>query len=195
MATMPRRAWFAIGVLLVLLAAGGAFYGWQFMSPPAPAPNAIAAGSLPTGFSALTPPLQMGDLTFQDADGKTVRLSDFHGRPVVLNIWAKWCGPCVVELPTLNKLQQSAAPGTLAVVAVAVDEPDPAKVRNFLANRNLNALQPYLDPKNAFAKALAIHSIPVSVLIDKNGYGLVRADAPADWFSDQAIQLLKQTIL
>ncbi|HVM82535.1 MAG TPA: TlpA disulfide reductase family protein [Candidatus Binatia bacterium] len=193
---MLRRVWLGFGALLILLAAAGVGSYWlQSVAPEVPAPDAVTADIVPTGFTALNPPLQMGDLAFQDADGKTVRISDFHGRPVVLNIWAKWCAPCVVELPTLDKLQRSAAPGTLAVVAVAVDEQDPQKVRNFLTNRNLNALHPYLDPKNVFAKALAIHSIPVSVLIDKNGYGLVRADAPADWFSDQAIQLLKQTIL
>jgi hypothetical protein len=98
-------------------------------------------------------------------------------------------------MPKLNQLQHDAAPGTLAVVAVAVDEPDPAKVRNFLANRRWNALKPYLDPQNVFAKALDIKSIPVSLLIDKNGFALVRVDAPVDWYSDAAIRLLKRTIL
>jgi thiol-disulfide isomerase/thioredoxin len=124
-----------------------------------------------------------------------VRLSDFQGRPVVLNIWAKWCAPCLAEMPKLNALQAHAAPGTLAVVAVAVDEPSGDKVRNFLANRRWDALKPYLDPKNVFAKALDIKQIPVSLLIDKNGFALVRVDAPVDWFSDEAIRLLKQTIM
>jgi thiol-disulfide isomerase/thioredoxin len=143
----------------------------------------------------MNPPLQMGDYAFQDADGNTVRLSDFKGRPVILNIWAKWCAPCLAEMPKLDKLQAEAAPGTLAVVAVAVDEPDPEKVRNFLSNRRWDALKPYLDPKNVFAKALDIKSIPVSLLIDKNGFALVRVDAPVDWYTDTAIRLLKQTIL
>src|SRR6185295_13827065 len=99
------------------------------------APEAVAAADLPEGFKPMDPPLQMGGFAFQDADGNTVRLSDFRGRPVILNIWAKWCAPCLAEMPLLNKLQAGAAPGTLVVAAVAVDEPDPEKVRNFLANR------------------------------------------------------------
>ena len=122
-------------------------------------------------------------------------IADMKGRPILLNIWAKWCAPCLVEMPVLNKLQAETAPGTLAVVAVAVDEPDPAKVRDFLANRRWDALKPYLDPKNVFAKALDIKAIPVSLLIDKNGFALVRVDAPVDWYSDEAIRLLKRTIL
>jgi thiol-disulfide isomerase/thioredoxin len=182
-----------LAVVLLVIGAGGAWF-WQ-LSATAPAPEVVAAAALPEGFKPVEPPLQMGGLTFQDADGNSVRLADFKGRPVLLNIWAKWCAPCLAEMPKLNQLQAEAAPGTLAVVAVAVDEPDPDKVRNFLANRRWDALKPYLDPKNVFAKALDIKSIPVSLLIDKDGFALVRVDSPVDWYSDEAIRLLKQTIL
>jgi thiol-disulfide isomerase/thioredoxin len=191
---MPRTRILIPAIVAVLaLAAGGAWY-WHSVNQ-SPPPAELAASALPEGFKPMNPPMQMGDYAFQDADGNTVRLSDFKGRPVILNIWAKWCAPCLAEMPKLDKLQAEAAPGTLAVVAVAVDEPDPEKVRNFLANRRWDALKPYLDPKNVFAKALDIKSIPVSLLIDKNGFALVRVDAPVDWYADSAIRLLKQTIL
>jgi thiol-disulfide isomerase/thioredoxin len=178
--------------MLGIVAAGS----WYWLSRThGPAPAEIAAGVLPDGFKPMDPPMQMGDYAFQDADGETVTLAEFKGRPVLLNIWAKWCAPCLEEMPRLNQLQAEVAPGTLVVVAVAVDEPDPMKVRNFLANRRWDALKPYLDPKNVFAQALDIKSIPVSLLIDENGYARVRVDAPVDWFSDEAIRLLKQTIL
>jgi thiol-disulfide isomerase/thioredoxin len=163
--------------------------------PTTPAPAALKADALPQGFVPMDPPLQMGGYKFQDADGKAVSLADFKGRPVLLNIWAKWCAPCLEEMPKLDKLQAGVAPGTLAVVAVAVDEKDPAKVRDFLANRRWDALKPYLDPKNVFADALKIKAIPVSLLIDQQGYALARVDAPVNWYSDEAIRLLKQTIL
>jgi thiol-disulfide isomerase/thioredoxin len=182
----------ALAVVLALVAGG--FWYWQVRSAQ-PAPSAISSAALPEGFKPMDPPLQMGGYAFQDADGNTVRLADFKGRPILLNIWAKWCAPCLIEMPALNKLQAGTAPGTLAVVTVAVDEPDPAKVRDFIANRRWNALKPYLDPKNVFAAALDIKSIPVSVLIDKDGFALVRVDAPVEWYSDEAIRLLKRTIL
>ena len=183
----------ALAAAIVVIAAVGGAGWWLMRATVAPPPPSVAQSALPEGFKALDPPLQMGDLAFADADGKTVRISDFHGRPVILNVWAKWCAPCVVELPMLNQLQ--AKGGTLAVLAVAVDEPDPTKVRGFLINRGLTALTPYLDAKNVFAKVLQIRSIPVSVLIDKNGYALVRVDAPVDWFGTAAVALLQQTIL
>jgi thiol-disulfide isomerase/thioredoxin len=183
----------AIVVVVLALAGGGAWY-WHSLTAQPPPPE-VATGALPDGFKPMTPPMQMGDFAFLDGEGNTVRLSDFKGRPVILNIWAKWCAPCLAEMPTLDKLQAEAAPGTLAVVTVAVDEPDPAKVRNFLANRRWDALKPYLDPKNVFAKALDIKAIPISLLIDKDGFAVVRVDSPVDWYSDEAIRLLKRTIL
>lgn len=187
-----RRLLLPAILLLVLIAAGG-FWAWRVLT--AVPPPALTADALPNGFKPVDPPMAMGGFAFQDVDGNTVHLSDFKGQPVLLNIWAKWCAPCLEEMPKLNHLQRDVAPGTLAVVAVAVDEPDPQKVRNFLANRRWDALKPYLDPKNVFADALNIKSIPVSLLIDKNGYALARVDAPVDWFSDGAIRLLKRTIM
>ena len=189
---MTRWIALAVAAVVVLAAAGGA--AWWWLAPPeAAAPAALAQASLPEGFQAVEPPLQMGDFAFQDADGKTVRISDFRGHPVILNIWAKWCAPCIAELPQLNELQQKG--GTLKVLAVAVDEPDPAKVRGFLINHNLMALTPYLDPQNVFAKALRIRQIPVSLLINKDGYAMVRVDAPVEWFGTAAVELLQRTIL
>jgi thiol-disulfide isomerase/thioredoxin len=194
MAMKRTRILVPVCVAAVLALGAVGFWVWQSVSSR-PAPNEIAADALPQGFKPVDPPLQMGGYAFQDTDGNAVRLADFKGRPILLNIWAKWCAPCLAEMPKLNHLQADVAPGTLAVVAVAVDEPDPKKVRDFLANRRWDALKPYLDPKHVFADALNIKSIPVSLLIDRNGFALVRVDAPVDWYSDEAIRLLKRTIL
>ena len=190
-----RRSRILVPVVIAIALALGAGGFWYWQSSSLPVPSGVAAEALPEGFKPMDPPMQMGGYAFQDVEGNTVRLADFKGRPVILNIWAKWCAPCLAEMPKLNQLQADAAPGTLAVVAVAVDEPDPTKVRDFLANRRWDALKPYLDPKNVFAKALDIKAIPVSLLIDKNGFALVRVDAPVDWYSDEAIRLLKRIIL
>jgi thiol-disulfide isomerase/thioredoxin len=180
----------AVAVVAIVLAGGA----WRALTPARPpAPQAVVQGTLPAGFQALDPPLYMADFAFQDGDGKTVRIGDFRGRPVLLNIWATWCAPCIQELPQLNNLQRSG--GTLKVLAIAVDAPDPTKVRGFLINRGLTALDPYLDPKSVFQRGLDIHEIPISVLINKNGYAMVRVDHPVQWDSTPAVMLIQQTLL
>lgn len=188
---MNRRP-LAIAGLLVVVAAASL---WWFGADRGPPPAALDPGALPEGFVAISPPADVGALGFLDTNGKRVTFADFKGRPVLLNVWAKWCAPCVIELPKLDHLQAKINPSLLAVVTVAVDEPDPLKVRNFLANRGWRNLPPYLDPNNELAGFFKFKSIPISVLIDRNGFAVARADAPVDWFSDLAFALLNATIL
>ena len=180
---------------LIAVAVLGARLYWSHDAADVPPPGAIAQSDIPEGFIPISPPVQVGQLGFLDTDGKRVTLSEFHGTPVVLNVWAKWCAPCITELPTLRDLQKKVGTEMLRVVTVAVDEPDGEKVRNFLVNRGWQDLPPYYDPKNELADFFKIKSIPVSVLIDRNGFAVVRADAPVDWYTDLAINLLQTTIL
>lgn len=59
-------------------------------------------------------------ITFETADGRTLSLADFHGRFVLLNVWATWCPPCVKEMPSLDRLQKMKS-GRLEVVALSID--------------------------------------------------------------------------
>jgi len=72
--------------------------------------------------------------TFLDAEGKPVRIADFKGKVVVMNIWATWCGPCVLEMPTLARLAAEYQGKPVAVVAVAMDgDREADKARAFIA--------------------------------------------------------------
>src|SRR3954465_8084595 len=71
-------------------------------------------------------------LSFQDAAGKALTLSDWHGRTVLLNLWATWCVPCRKEMPALDALQVKLGGPRFEVVAVNIDTRDPAKPRAWL---------------------------------------------------------------
>ena len=79
---MRRSRVLALAAVVLLAAAGGVWWWFERAGLPPP-PKALAQSEVPAGFQALDPPLQMGGLAFQDAYGKTVRISDFRGRPVV----------------------------------------------------------------------------------------------------------------
>jgi thiol-disulfide isomerase/thioredoxin len=130
------------------------------------------------------------DVTFFDAAGKPVKLSDFKGQVVVLNLWATWCAPCVKELPTLARLK-SDFDGKVKVLTVSVDKPDNAN----LVVAKIKALPPledYRDPKYQLAFGLNPQppGFPTTVIFDKSGVERARMQKDADWSSPEAHKVI-----
>src|SRR4051794_312049 len=94
-----------------------------------------------------TAPLRLPDLAFEDADGKTKKLSDWRGRTVLLNLWAIWCVPCRKEMPALESLQGRLGGPDFEVVAVNIDTRDPEKPKNFFKETHLTRLGYFSDNK------------------------------------------------
>ena len=142
-----------------------------------------------------TAPLRLPDLSFEDAEGKPKKLSDWRGKTVLLNLWATWCVPCRKEMPALDTLQGKLGGKDFEVVAVNIDTRDPEKPKNFLKEANLTRLSYFSDQKakvfqdlKAIGRALGM---PTSVLIDAQGCEIGTIAGPAEWASDDAVKLLK----
>ena len=145
-----------------------------------------------------TAPLRLPDLTFEDANGKPKKLSDWRGKTVLLNLWATWCVPCRKEMPALDELQSKLGGKDFEVVAVNIDTRDPDKPKNFLKDANLTKLGYFTDQKakvfqdlKAIGRALGM---PTSVLIDAQGCEIGTIAGPAEWASDDAVKLIKAAV-
>lgn len=79
--------------------------------------------------------IDLWTLEFLSVDGAPVKMASWRGRPLLLNFWATWCGPCVIEMPLLDRFAREQPPRGWRVLALAVDQPDP--VRRFVAERTL----------------------------------------------------------
>jgi thiol-disulfide isomerase/thioredoxin len=145
-----------------------------------------------------TAPLRLPDLTFEDANGKPKKLSDWRGRTVLVNLWATWCVPCRKEMPALESLQTRLGGASFEVVAVNIDTRDPEKPKNFLKQANLTRLGYFSDPKakvfqdlKAIGRALGM---PTSVLVDGEGCEIATIAGPAEWDSDDAVKLITAAV-
>jgi thiol-disulfide isomerase/thioredoxin len=131
------------------------------------------------------------DATFRDPDGGEIGLADFKGTPVLVNLWATWCAPCVKELPTLNALaRKHAKDGALGVIAVSQDMGPQGSVEAFLAKLKVDDLGAYHDPKMALSGALNAQVMPTTVLYDAQGKEVWRYVGDLDWAGPEAAKLL-----
>ena len=134
------------------------------------------------------------DASFKDPEGGDISIADFKGTPVLVNLWATWCAPCVKELPTLDRLsQQHDQDGTLGVVAVSQDMGPHASVEAFLQAHKIGSLAPYQDSRMALAGALGPDTVlPTSILYDAHGREVWRYVGDLDWTGPEAAKLLAE---
>ncbi len=130
------------------------------------------------------------DMAFEDGQGQPVRLSAFRGRPLLVNLWATWCGPCVVEMPSLDALAAREADG-LKIVAISQDDPDGRrKVADFFAAHHFSRLEPFLDGRMQIMAALHVDTLPTTILYNSQGQEVWRMTGMSDWQDQRAARLL-----
>ena len=156
-----RGQWLAVaGIVAALLTGLGIGVALQpEVDPTAAAPDFVAS-----------------DVT----TGETRTLSDYRGQVVLLNIWATWCGPCEVEMPSMERLHRQLGSEGLRVVAVSVDETGPEHVSNWVREHGLtfDVLQ---DRSRRIEWQFQTTGVPETIVIDREGNIVERQIGPALW--------------
>lgn len=145
---------------------------WVDLMPPVPAPQ--------TPFTAV-----------DEAVETSVRLGDFAGRVVLLNVWATWCAPCVHEMPALDQLQAELRDEGLVVVALSTDRGGLNKVGPFYRDLALEELGIFLDPRGQLARELDVRGLPTTYLIDREGQVVGALQGAYDWAGEDAKALIR----
>ncbi len=127
---------------------------------------------------------------FTGPDDARVTLAAFRGKPLLVNLWATWCAPCIAEMPTLDALA-AASGDRLTVLAVAQDLQGAEIVDPWFQKAGLKALQPYLDPENGLLDAYNA-ALPTSIYYDAEGRELWRVVGAIDWQGAEAKALLAE---
>lgn len=158
----------------------------------APVENEVAAAADPRGVSREKAGQTAPDIELRDADDEPAALSDQNGEPLLVNIWATWCAPCVKELPTLAKLEQRhAVDGDLGIIVVSQDMTPKASVDSFLKAKGI-ALRSFLDPEMKLTGALGVEVMPTTLLYDSQGKEVWRYTGDLDWTGPEAAKLLAE---
>jgi thiol-disulfide isomerase/thioredoxin len=129
---------------------------------------------------------------FRGADGRDVTINDFAGRPVLVNLWATWCRPCTVEMPTLDALA-ALEEGRVTVIAVSQDLAGRPPVRRFFERAQIGNLEPFTDPDNGLLSELGGNAaLPLTILYDSDGREVWRVTGGVEWDDAEIGKLLAE---
>ena len=160
-------------VILTVAVLAAALGGWlQHESRLAHVPAGVTVAQVGEPAPALALP---------DLQGRTHRLADYRGHRVLLNFWASWCGPCLDELPALDRAQARFGENGAIVLGIAMD--DPAHVRDFLANHPVRypiLLGRMASPSTSLSWGDGSETLPYSVLIVADGRMIATQHGPLD---------------
>jgi len=125
---------------------------------------------------------------FNVADGSTsIHLADYRGKIVLLNFWASWCEPCILELPSLTQFHHEHP--EYPILAVSIDE-DPDAYKQFLVRRHVDFIT-VRDPKQTAASKYGTEQWPETYVIDREGRIRRRFIGATDWTSPEILRYLK----
>ena len=119
-------------------------------------------------------PKPISSLIFEDFSGNEINLNEYHGKLVIVNLWATWCAPCKKEMPSLDYLYQNAKFKNLQIFTVNMEQPNRAKANKFFTELNIDKLEIYFDSDLNFVKKFKIRGVPTTILINKKGEEFAR---------------------
>jgi thiol-disulfide isomerase/thioredoxin len=192
--------WLRRGLLAALaVGVGGVLYfvGASSIKPDDGVPKPVAAREIQSFAKGQLAGLETTDLRrpapdtpMIGPDDRPVRLADYKGEVLVVNLWATWCAPCKTEMPSLARLQSS-LPAGVQVLPVSVDSA--AKLADAKAFIGQNTPLPFHhSPDAALAWALEAKGFPTTIIYDKRGFERARLSKAAEWDAPEARALLQR---
>lgn len=139
------------------------------------------------------PDFRAVDLRSEGEGGRPVTLADYRGKVILLNIWATWCEPCRVEMPSLERLHTQFAGKDFRVVAVSVDIEGPEKVMAFVNSMGLT-FDILHDPSRAIEGVYQTTGVPESFVIDRDGVIVKKVIGATEWDGPVNTSLIRRLL-
>jgi thiol-disulfide isomerase/thioredoxin len=125
------------------------------------------------------------EASMRGLNGPDRQLSQYRGKPLLINVWASWCGPCRMEMGSLERLAWTEQGQRFTIIGISTDDSEPA-ARAYLRSTNAT-LTHYIDRALEMENMLGANRLPLTVLVDANGRVLGRYHGAREWDSAQAM--------
>ena len=145
------------------------------------------AASLPVPIGELLP-----DVTMDGLNGTPRSLASYRGRPLIINVWASWCGPCRAEMGSLDRLAVKHNGKQLHFIGISTDD-YPEKATDYLMRTRVS-FDNYIDQKLLWETLLGANRIPLTVLVDAKGRVVKRVYGAKEWDSPEMVRLIEGSL-
>lgn len=153
--------------------------------------RALGTELTPLGVGTRAPDFQAATL---DTPPRQLSLADYRGKVLLVNIWATWCQPCRVEIPSIERLYRTYGPQGLSVVAVSIDDPGTeSAIRAFVRDMGMT-FQVLHDPSGRIEKAYQATGYPETVIVGKDGVIRKKIAGAMDWDSEGNRKLIERLL-
>jgi thiol-disulfide isomerase/thioredoxin len=131
------------------------------------------------------------DATLRGLNGPSRKLSEFRGKPMIINVWASWCGPCREEMASLERLAWHNREQYFVIIGVSTDD-YADQAQRLLQNANATISQ-FIDTDLQMENMLGASRLPLTVLVDANGRILEKVYGARQWDGAEALRLIEDT--
>ncbi len=132
------------------------------------------------------------NITFFDANRKTIKLADYRGSLILLNFWATWCAPCKEEMPSLDALKINPKLNNIKIFPINIGKESLKKSEKFFKDLNIKNLNIYEDNITTLAKDFNLRGLPTTILFNKEGKEFARIIGSIDFKDEEFIQWIKK---
>jgi thiol-disulfide isomerase/thioredoxin len=130
------------------------------------------------------------EATLHGFAGNSKKLSDYRGKPLIINVWASWCGPCRAEMGSLDRLSRRYGGKQFNVIGISTDD-DGSAAAAFISKSKISFVN-YLDSKVILENMLGANTIPLTILVDGKGRVLEKVRGSHEWDSPEIVAVIAE---
>jgi len=131
------------------------------------------------------------EATLHGLIGKSRKFSEFRGKPLIINVWASWCGPCREEMGSLERLSRRYGGKKFRVIGISTDD-DGNAAKAYIKQSGVS-FETFLDSKVFLENMLGANTIPLTILVDAKGRVLLKVRGAREWDSPEALNAIGET--
>lgn len=157
--------------------------------------NPVVQGMFIERLTLFDNPKKIDDIEFKTAFDKDMSLDDLKGQWVVLNFWATWCPPCIVEMPSLQLLQDQYGGQGVKVVGISLDRNmNGKKLREFMKKYQFGPIAAYYGDWPIIRNQVEVKALPTTYILSPNGQAIGIYNGEADWVGEDANAFIESLI-